>query len=101
MADESVQAGRTTFTLKHVRADNFVVYYANGAQISATQWDVQVIFEQIVMPPSGTEVDQVDAPQHLAVIMSREHAKSFLALLEKQLIGIDAETAMESADKSK
>jgi hypothetical protein len=100
MADDSVQAGRITLSLRHVRADNFVVYYANGAQINATQWDVQVIFEQIVMPPSGMDTDHVDAPQHLAVIMSREHAKSFLVLLQKQLIALDEITA-ESADKSK
>lgn len=87
-------------SLKHIRGEGFAIYYTNGVQISGTPWDIQFIFEQIIAPPSGGEVKQLIAQQHFAVIMSREHAKAFLDLFQRQLkkvekLGPDVEPVAE------
>lgn len=71
--------------IRRVRGERFAVYYSNGVQVVPTQWDVQLIFEQFVVPAGGAAGAEVIAEQQAAVILSAEHARSLLELLQRQL----------------
>ena len=70
--------------MKRYRASPFPVIYSNGAQITTTQWDMQIFFEQTVAPLLGEPTNEVASTQQLAIIMSHEHAKAFFKLLKEQ-----------------
>ena len=63
------------------RSHDFVSRYTNGATIVNTQFDLQLIFGQLVFQPDMTFVVQ----EHTLVAMAPAHAKSLYELLGQRL----------------
>jgi len=94
MADEKKQAEEVTeqpleFRLERRQAADFHVYYANDIQLVSTRFDVQFTFGRVVVPVAPAAGDLVKVEQQLTVIVSHEHTRSLLDLLQKQVAQVD------------
>lgn len=67
---------------KFVRVPAFVSTYSNNAQLRTSNWDVSCVFGEIVGEESaGAPIIE----QRVSVVMSPQHAKAFLRLLQENI----------------
>ena len=71
--------------LKYRRSPEFKMYYCNNVQISPGDSDVQFFFGQILAPMVGEKPKEIISTQLFGVVVTVEHAKRILALLDRQI----------------
>lgn len=70
---------------QRVRGEGFVRFYANNIQVAFSQWDMRIIFGEIVDQLDGKPVIEDRA----SVVMSLQHAKAAIAVLAQNLTALE------------
>jgi hypothetical protein len=68
--------------LESVRSERFASIYSNATNLEVTPWDFKFIFGVLVKPPTGS-IPKIESLTE--VIMSPQHAKALLGILENNI----------------
>ena len=76
-AGKSMNAADPQQQLESIRSQGFTTLYTNSAQLEVTPWDFKLVFGELVR--SENNLPKIE--QHVAVVMSPQHAKALLGIL--------------------